>query len=142
MRLWSLHPQYLDSKGLVSVWREGLLAKAVLEGKTRGYTNHPQLIRFRNYNDPGNAINMYLWYILQESKLRGYHFDESKVKRPQHSICIYVTDDQIYYEVKHILKKLKVRSQTHYHKLFPLSDITPHPIFTVIPGQIEDWERV
>jgi hypothetical protein len=32
MRLWSLHPRYLDAKGLQAVWREGLLAKKVLQG--------------------------------------------------------------------------------------------------------------
>jgi len=47
MRLWSLHPKYLDSKGLVALWREGLLAKKVLEGGTKGYRNHPQLERLK-----------------------------------------------------------------------------------------------
>ncbi len=37
MRLWSLHPRYLDAKGLVALWREALLARAVLRGATRGY---------------------------------------------------------------------------------------------------------
>lgn len=30
MRLWSVHPGWLDAKGLVAAWREGLLARAVL----------------------------------------------------------------------------------------------------------------
>ena len=47
MRLWSVHPKYLDSKGLVALWREALLAKQVLEGGTKGYRNHPQLDRFK-----------------------------------------------------------------------------------------------
>jgi len=25
MRLWTLHPKYLDARGLVALWREGLL---------------------------------------------------------------------------------------------------------------------
>jgi hypothetical protein len=33
MRIWSLHPKYLDSKGLVALWRESLLAKNVLRDK-------------------------------------------------------------------------------------------------------------
>jgi len=37
MRLWTIHPKYLDAKGLVALWRETLLAKHVLEGKTPGY---------------------------------------------------------------------------------------------------------
>ncbi len=47
MRLWSLHPKYLDRQGLLAVWREGLLAQKVLQGKTKGYKNHPQLKRFQ-----------------------------------------------------------------------------------------------
>lgn len=30
MRLWSIHPCYLDSKGLIALWRESLLAQACL----------------------------------------------------------------------------------------------------------------
>jgi len=59
MRLWSIHPKYLDTKGLVAVWRESLLAKKVLEGKTKGYKNHPQLIRFINSENAIELINTY-----------------------------------------------------------------------------------
>ncbi|MFP3165813.1 MAG: pyrimidine dimer DNA glycosylase/endonuclease V, partial [Nitrososphaeria archaeon] len=34
MRLWSLHPSFLDKQGILGVWREGLLAQKVLIGKT------------------------------------------------------------------------------------------------------------
>ena len=52
MRIWSLHPGYLDRQGLVACWRESLLAQKVLAGKTVGYTRHPQLARFRVLDDP------------------------------------------------------------------------------------------
>ena len=45
-------PKYLDQKGLVALWREGLLAQAVLRGATTGYQNHPQLQRFRAQPSP------------------------------------------------------------------------------------------
>ena len=45
MRLWSIHPKYLDPAGLTACWREGLLAREVLCGRTSGYRNHPQLAR-------------------------------------------------------------------------------------------------
>jgi hypothetical protein len=32
MRLWTLHPQYLDPRGLVALWRVALLAQQVLLG--------------------------------------------------------------------------------------------------------------
>ena len=60
MRLWSLHPSYLDRRGLVALWREALLAQAVLRGLTRGYTRHPQLDRFRAAPSPVGALAAYL----------------------------------------------------------------------------------
>ncbi|MBW2068247.1 MAG: hypothetical protein JRI31_05140 [Deltaproteobacteria bacterium] len=79
MRLWSLHPQYLDARGLMAFWREGLLAKAVLEGKTKGYTTHLQLLRFRKQDRPLDAINVYLQAVLQETQRRSYRFDSNKI---------------------------------------------------------------
>ena len=52
MRLWTLHPRHLDRQGLTGAWREALLAQAVLAGRTRGYREHPQLLRFREHPDP------------------------------------------------------------------------------------------
>ena len=79
MRLWSLHPRYLDAAGLVALWREGLLAQAVLAGRTRGYTQHPQLNRFRSQNDPCAAVSSYLHHVVDEAERRGYSFDRSKL---------------------------------------------------------------
>jgi hypothetical protein len=61
MRIWSIHPKYLDTKGIVALWREALLAKNVLEGKTKGYKNHPQLDRFKSASKPSDAINYYTY---------------------------------------------------------------------------------
>ncbi|MGA2330816.1 MAG: pyrimidine dimer DNA glycosylase/endonuclease V [Syntrophales bacterium] len=49
MRLWSLHPGYVDARGLVALWREGMLARKVLQHQTKGYKNHLQLHRFSAY---------------------------------------------------------------------------------------------
>src|SRR5687767_125237 len=78
MRLWTIHPQYLDTKGLLAVWREGLLAQKVLQNQTRGYRNHPQLRRFKSSPDANGAISMYLRGIYREALNRGYHFSEHK----------------------------------------------------------------
>ena len=79
MRLWSLHPRYLDPQGLVALWREALLARAVLRGKTRGYRNHPQLARFRAHRSPRAAISAYLGAVHDEAVQRGYSFDARKI---------------------------------------------------------------
>ena len=106
MRLWSIHPKYLDSKGLVALWREGLLALAVLQGKTKGYTHHPQLVRFRKTVKPIDTMTAYLSHVFDESVRRGYHFDPKKIKHAKTSEGLNVTRGQLLYELEHLRKKL------------------------------------
>lgn len=142
MRLWSLHPKYLDPKGLVALWRESLLAKAVLESKTKGYLNHPQLIRFNEMENPINCINQYLSQIYQDAHERGYNFNKDKIDWNFKKVDIPVTVGQINYERNHLLNKLSKRDIDRYHVLKDLSLIEVHPIFFVIEGAIEKWEKI
>jgi hypothetical protein len=141
MRLWSLHPKYLDSKGIVALWREALLAKHVLEGKTKGYRSHPQLARFKNSPRPVAAINLYFSFIYSEALSRGYNFDKSKFRKPK-PLSLTVTRSQMKYEFSHLLRKLKTRDVKLYNKFKGAKTIQPHPMFKVVRGEIEDWERV
>jgi len=143
MRLWSISPKYLDTKGLVALWREALLAKKVLEGKTKGYKNHPQLIRFKNTKEPLKFINQYLYYIFLEAKNRGYKFDKTKFKNFKLKEQISVTDGQLLFEFKHLLRKLKKRNPVLYQKLkkFNLKQIESNKLFKVINGGKEIWEK-
>ena len=142
MRIWSVHPKYLDTKGLVALWRETLLAKNVLEGKTNGYKNHPQLIRFRNSNNPLQGINQYLAAVYQESLTRGYYFNKEKFNTYHEPVILTVTRRQIEYEMQHLLKKLKTRDTERYHRLLKETNIEPHTLFNIIEGEIEEWEIV
>lgn len=139
MRLWSIHPKYLDTQGLLAVWREGLLAKKVLEGSTKGYKNHSQLIRFKATQSPVESICSYLTAIFWESKRRGYKFDASKIKF-NHTKML-VTRGQLEFEKQHLLKKLLSRDNKKYLQLRMVKKIQPHPMFKVRPGEIEDFER-
>ena len=140
MRIWSLHPKYLDTKGLVALWRETLLAKHVLEGKTKGYKNHPQLNRFKLSKSPVDAIHYYLKFICKEARSRNYNFDESKVNLNCKKISIKVTSGQIQYETKHLVNKLKQRDTIKLKEIKSLKTLEPHPMFKIVPGGIEDWE--
>ena len=142
MRLWSIHPKYLDGKGLVALWREGLLAQKVLRGKTKGYRNHPQLDRFKKYPGRLKGIGSYLTFVYDESKRRGYNFERSKIKKTsrRHHV-ITVTRGQMGYEFNHLKGKVKKRTPLVYKRLLSVRRITPHPLFSVIPGTIECWER-
>jgi len=149
MRLWSLHPKYLDQKGLVALWREGLLAKKVLQGETKGYKNHPQLDRFKDLKNPVAGILAYLQHVWSEASLRGYNFDNSKLNGWQPlDFQIVVTEAQLEFERGHLLKKLKKRDQAAYQNLlnarerfFPYT-IKANPLFYVIEGgEIATWEK-
>ena len=95
MRLWSIHPAYLDPAGLTACWREGLLARKVLLNQTTGYRNHPQLARFRHCTNPSAAIDTYLHGICDEAHRRGYRFDRNKLGTDDPALQITVTDGQL-----------------------------------------------
>lgn len=141
MRLWSLHPKYLDPQGLVALWREALLAKAVLRGETRGYRNHPQLERLRSHSTPLAAISVYLQAVYTEAVARGYAFDKSKIQVVAEPVMLVVTSGQLDYEWTHLMNKLKIRNFGLYQRWEEIIAPEPHPIFEVRVGQVESWER-
>jgi hypothetical protein len=142
MRLWTIHPAYLDARGLVALWREGLLALKVLQGKTSGYRRHPQLERFRKTPDPVAYLSEYLRHVLVEAEHKGYCFDRRKLPalhKPSRKIT--ETRGQLGYEWQHLLAKLKRRSPDLYRKLRRIRRPAPHPLFRIVPGKIRAWER-
>jgi len=142
MRLWSLHPQYLDPRGLVALWREGLLAQAVLAGRTRGYRHHPQLARFLKSSTPRRHIAAYLRLVYAEATGRGYHFDIKKIGRGGAMEPLLVTRGQLKYEWAHLTHKLKARAPAWLGQLEGVKQPAPHPLFRVVAGGIADWEVV
>lgn len=142
MRLWSLHPSYLDRQGLLACWREGLLARKVLLGQTKGYRNHPQLQRFKAQPDPLAALDGYLFEIHAESQRRGYSFDRTKIGLGLVDQKLTVTEGQLEYELEHLRNKLCKRDLERYERIAAIDQPMPHPLFEVLPGGVEDWERV
>lgn len=142
MRLWSLHPRYLDPKGLVALWREALLAQAVLRGETRGYRNHPQLERFLGAEDSLAAISLYLGEVYEESLRRGYSFNREKIQPAKRNVTLWVTSGQIAYEWSHLLGKLKGRHPELYERWSAMDSPQTHPLFLLRGGEVESWERL
>jgi len=141
MRLWSLHPRYLDSKGLVAAWREALLAQKVLAGKTKGYRHHPQLARFKKTKNPLAKMGTYLSFLAEEASERGYEFDAAKILKKSRGPLpsMPVTRGQLRYEAGHLLNKLKVRDPERFRK-FKRTAFRPHPLFYPVRGSVEEWE--
>ena len=141
MRLWTLHPKYLDAPGLVALWREGLPAQNVLRGRTRGYRHHPQLQCFRSQPGPVGSIARYLAAVHHESRVRGYRFDLSKVGRVSGAATMVETKGQLLYEWAHLKRKLCRRNAELYRRLDRVMVPDPHPMFRIIPGAVRSWER-
>lgn len=140
MRLWTLHPKYLDRQGLLALWREGLLARAVLRGETRGYRHHPQLERFRAHATPALAIDVYLAAVHDEACRRGYTFDRSKIDPASAVAGIVASSGQLGYEWEHLLRKLATRTPVLFDQW---QGQTPacHPLFVLQAGPLATWER-
>ena len=122
------------------MWREGLLARAVLRGKTRGYRHHPQLERFRRRADPVAAIDAYLRCVCNEAVARGYRFDRRKLGPAARIARQAVHAGQIDHEWKHLLAKLRLRDRRRWLRERNARP-TCHPCFRVVAGGVEPWER-
>ena len=143
MRLWSIHPSYLDWKGLGANWREALLAQAVLLGRTRGWRNHPQLNRFKEHRDPVAAVGFFLLKNHEEATRREYNYNLSKIVKPVEEIePIELTDGQLRYELSLLRERLDRRDPEWLKGIEGLADDPPrpHPLFKVVEGDIEPWE--
>jgi hypothetical protein len=141
MRIWSLHPDTLDRAGIIACWRETLLAQAVLAGSTKGYRQHPQLERFRAATDPLTALGAYLTALADDADRRGYRFDRSRILMPSApDPALSVTDGQLAYEWAHLGRKLESRSPDDARR-WEATEARAHPLFVVVPGGIEPWER-
>lgn len=173
MRIWSLHPSLLDRRALVACWRETLLAQKVLRGLTRGYTNHPQLIRFRAHPQPLEAVAAYLSGLADEADARGYSFNRAligagedstgenredknsadkhgadKAEDPYATVArISVPLGQLEYELAFLQHKVAGRDPEWEHqlseRLAARGELAAcaHPLFEVVPGAIEPWEK-
>ncbi|WP_298489833.1 pyrimidine dimer DNA glycosylase/endonuclease V [uncultured Rothia sp.] len=163
MRIWSLHPCLLDRRALVACWRETLLAQKVLRGLTRGYTNHPQLIRFRAHPQPLEAVAAYLSGLADEADARGYSFNRAligagehgavengadKTESPYASVALIpVPLGQLEYELAFLQHKVAGRDPEWEHRLnkrlAARGELAAcaHPLFEAVPGAIEPWEK-
>lgn len=141
MRIWSLHPSHLDRQGLTALWRETLLAQAVLAGRTKGYKSHPQLQRFSARPQPLSAVAAYLDDVRDEATRRGYNYDPGRIDEVTRDRGqLTVTTGQVDLEWAHLGAKLAQRSPLDHARWLDAQP-TLHPSFVLVEGPVEDWER-
>ena len=116
------------------------------------YYNHPQLLRFKvdNFDNKMLLISTYLHEIFIEADKRGYKFDRNKIygdmlTSPQ----LTVTKGQLDYEFEHLQQKLLKRCWNKAHDnevifegIIKYGNIKANPIFKVIDGNVESWEKI
>ena len=141
MRLWTVHPRYLDAKGLVAAWREGLLAQQVLAGATKGYRYHPQLARFQAQADPLGTMAVFLAGLAEEAQSRGYCFDSTKILGQSGRAKVAETRGQLLYEWGHLKAKLRLRAPKMCREFRSIMEPEAHPLFRIVPGKVRDWEK-
>ena len=131
----------MAEKGVVACGREAWLGGKVRAGQTVGDTRHPELTRCRVLDDPRAGVGACLRGLADEAGRRGYRFDVTRVVRSDRALTLTVTRGQLDVEASHLLAKLKERSPERVAGFPKPADLLPHPLFTVIPGPVADWER-
>jgi hypothetical protein len=127
----------------VALWREALLARHVLYGRTVGYKHHPQLERFRACSAPRASINAYLEGVHAEALVRNYSFDRSKFSPSRkRQTPIAVTEGQLEYEWQWLMSKLRRRNPALYRLHRKVEAPELHPLFRARPGPVEPWEKI
>ena len=93
-------------------------------------------VRHRSGQSPPICTGLYA-----ESLARGYCFDAAKISRARYSGLLRVTRGQLDYEWKHLLAKLVMRDLDRHRQLRKIKRPRPHPLFRIIAGSREDWEK-
>jgi pyrimidine dimer DNA glycosylase len=109
--------------------------------QTRGYKNHPQLLRFSEMENPPAALAAYLKAVHEESVRRGYNFDGSKIGAQRSRRKIRETRGQLLYEWKHLKRKFKKRDSKRSRDFASVKIPAPHPLFEMVSGEIRAWEK-
>lgn len=149
MRIWSFHPKYLDKQGLSRAINEGIAGNKALRKTGEGYPpsweKHSQLERFKTTAIPGIYSQLYLdrlfmikynsWML--ETNQEPF-FDDIENPYPK----LKVTIGQLKYEWQRYLKKISKRSPKLYEELKSIELPEPHPLFNIIDGDVESWEKV
>jgi hypothetical protein len=87
-------------------------------------------------------IEKVLSFAQREAIVRGYAFDPTKISPTQFKSKIPVSEGQLRYEAEHLRGKLTRRSPERLAALNDLEIPRAHPLFMVVPGDVETWERV
>jgi len=80
VRLWTIHPRYLDDEALREAWRDGLNLRRALKIGSKAAEPCPDAAPWiAESRQPVRALDLYLHAIHGEARRRGRSFDASKL---------------------------------------------------------------
>lgn len=146
MYFWTIHPEYLDNKGLIDLWRDGFKALALYK---RGNLVHAVAQPFLSDPHPDAAIAEYLEHVASEGHRRDINFDVGRlepwvhlvdmnreIEKPYRDICADYIRLMERLEVYDPAKKTKVEASlglfTRKSHTVQLAKMKPNPIFTIV----------
>lgn len=89
-----------------------------------------------------SAIGFYLYHVYAEAASRGYNFAVDKILVvPTEITPIEISEGQIRFEFELLRSRLRTRDPERCERLSGTAEIEPHPIFIVVSGNIEPWEK-
>lgn len=132
MRLWSIHPKYLDKHALIALWREGLLAQKALSGKGLVDEANVQLVRFKKSANPVRAIGSYLSFVASEGAKQGCKLNHERILQPNFEAKFMTTDvAQMELEVEQLKARMKTRNKDKFKLLTDVHKFEANPVFTL-----------
>lgn len=88
-----------------------------------------------------SCIAAFLRTVQAEGARRGHAFDAGKIARGGGVEPIDVARGQLDHKWAHLLDKLRRRDPERLGALSTVRRIQPHPVFRIVPGGVEDWEK-
>jgi len=151
MKIYLMHPSYLDSKRLVETWRSSVLIKNVLIGKGgKNLFYNKYVCLFSRSHYPINFIIRYMIDVKAEADKRDFKFDSGLIlswsakenrrwhvsmEEEQPNVKLEIKWPQLQQEARKLLLRYFGKRHNYYHKLnedFVKKDVKANNAFKVL----------
>lgn len=135
MRIWTLHPRYLDDATLREAWRDGLAARRRLVAGSKGRPTDPLIHAIAACKHPVRVIDAYLSHLHQEAQRRGKAFDRSRIDGARAGAGFAVDSERVRDDWDQLMARMAEREPARHERQAELRRPHCHPAFKRIPGK-------
>lgn len=139
MRIWDIHPGYLNRQSLLGEHRElhGLVS-IIVNGK-KGYSHHPETIRWVGY---GWAIKQRHRQLACEMKLRGYEEKTPVKTRSNKGLWPPIYIDKPHIQFQLLKEKYKGKEQGRIPLPNNLQELWSHHKYSVLSRDQDSYKQI